>query len=143
MNIKIAWIDDEIPKMESHVKTLELLGYNIYTFQRTKDFLKWLADAEDTSVDAFFVDLMMKIDDESLSYLSKLADKKFPGDVDTGIVLIGAIREKFVDKPIVVLTVVSNPPMDLFSSDKKIRLVHKVARIKPALDAITELLEDK
>ncbi len=141
--MKIAWIDDEIRKLDNQVKTLQLLGHNVCEFQRTKDFLEWLNKATEASVDAFFVDLMMKIDDESLPYLCDLAEKKLPGDFDTGMLLIGAIREKFPDKPILALTVVSNPPEHIFSSDRKIKFLHKVARIKPALDVVNELMEAK
>lgn len=141
--MKIAWIDDEIPRLDSQLKTLQLLGHNVYEFQRTKDFLEWLNKATEASVDVFFVDLMMKIDDESLPYLCTISETKLPGDFDTGMLLIAAIRERFPDKPILALTVVSNPPEEVFSSDEKIKFFHKVARIKPALDVVTQLMEAK
>ena len=141
--MKVAWIDDEIPKLDSQVKTLQLLGHQVFAFQRTKDFLEWLDRVDDASVDSFFVDLMMKIDEESLPRLSSISERKLLGEFDTGMLLIGAIREKFPDKPILALTVVSNPPKEVFSSDKRIRFIHKLARIKPALDAVTKLMEAK
>lgn len=142
MSLKIAWVDDEIPKLENHVRTLELLGHSVQGFQRTKDFLEWLNKAKANSVDTFFVDLMMKIDDESLDSLSQLAKELPSGDFDTGILLIKAIRKKFPDKPIVAVTVVSKPPTEVFSSDKKIMFIHKVARIRPALSSAMKLLKD-
>ena len=138
--MQIAWIDDEIPKLTGQINTTRLLGHKVTPFQRIKPFMDFLENPECSSVDMFFVDLMMKIDKDSLAKIRQTL-KNSDDYTDSGILLIKYIRTKYKKKPIVVITQVTFPPSSLFAQDKKIVFYRKAAKIKPILDKITTLLE--
>lgn len=137
----IVWIDDEILTLELGIKTMELLGHQVLPYRNIHDFMEWLNKASENSVDVFFVDLMMKCDDAHVFDFIKQQYASITEELDTGIPLICAIRIKFPTKPIVVLTIVTNPPLQLFANDKKILYVYKTPTISPAINAAITLLE--
>lgn len=140
--MKIAWIDDDIQKLDMAVKTLELLDCTIETFRTVVEFLDWLQNANDNSVNVFIVDLRIKAGDRRLSEISN-QHPEIHDNVDTGILIVWAIREKFKTKPIIVLTIVQNYPYWLFDKDKMIIFINKQPEIKPVYDLAKRLLETK
>lgn len=140
--MKIVWIEDEIRKWYMGIKTLELLDCTVETFRTATEFLDWLQKANEDSSDVFFVDLMMKADDQRLSKIVS-QHPEIPDDVDTGILLVWTIREKLKTTPIIVLTIVKDFPDWLFDNDKMIVFEMKQPEIRPVYDLARRLLETR
>ena len=139
--MRIVWIDDEINTLDTGVGTLEMLGNHVIPFRTTQEFLKWLDTANESLVDVFFVDLMMRSDDSRLDDIAKQYAGRIKHAIDTGTLLILAIRNKFANKPIIALTIVTNPNLEIFSSDENFRYVLKTSQIQPLLEIADKMLE--
>lgn len=137
MNLKIVWIDDEAEELRFGKRTLEMKGHHVSSMETTHQFLEWLDAASHSDVDIFLLDLMMKIDKEDVE---RLTGNLQPTErIDTGIYLYNEIREKFPQKPIVVLTIVRKCP-DVIKEDRYSEFVLKTPTILPILDAGMKLL---
>ncbi len=139
--MKIVWIDDEINVLDMGVKTLQLLGHDVVTFRTSSEFLDWLDSADGSAADVFLVDLMMSSGDGRLAAIESKYAANVDKSLDKGTLIALAIRDKFSEKPIIALTIVTEPDLRVFANDEHFEYVLKTGTIEAVLEIANKMQE--
>jgi CheY-like chemotaxis protein len=96
----ILFIDDDYNRLSSHIEMLKIQGYDVKGINSAKEALEELRMKKD-KYDVIILDLMMPVDEFGV--------EETKNGRETGLVLLGKLREISKDIPVIVLTVLRDP----------------------------------